>query len=161
MHSTQKIPSMGPCERAVEQEVQHPETKRLRSPPRVLPLGLQEPRRQARQRLKQTLQNTGLRIHARYMENQMRAGHYVERPVKTTLRLEIHNKWLQAINTRLRMDSVQTNSKIFKDKALPTKTVLRTWEKCLKDNLHETRNWCGKTGVLVGIAPKRPQGRNR
>ena len=74
---------------------------------------------------------------------------------------EIHNKWLQAINSRLRMDSVQTNSKIFKKKTIKPKIVLKTWNNCLKDNLHETRNWCGKTGVLVGIAPKRPPGRNR
>jgi len=82
-------------------------------------------------------------------------------PSKSHSPHEIHNKWLQAINTRLRMDSVQTNKKIFKDKALLAKTVLKTWEGCLKDNLHETRNWCGKTGVLVGIAPRRPPGRNR
>ena len=74
---------------------------------------------------------------------------------------EIHNKWLQAINARLRMDSVQTNKKIFKKKAIQPKIVLQTWNKCLKDDLHETRNWCGKTGVLVGIAPRRPPGRNR
>jgi len=74
---------------------------------------------------------------------------------------EIHNKWLQAINTRLRMDSVQTNKKIFKKRVLETKIVLQTWKKCLWDDLHETRNWCGKTGVLVGIAPRRPPGRNR
>jgi ribonuclease HI len=74
---------------------------------------------------------------------------------------EIHNKWLQAMNARLRMDSVQTNNKIFKKKSIAAKTVLATWENCLMDNLHETRNWCGKTGVLVGIAPKRPPGRNR
>ena len=82
-------------------------------------------------------------------------------PSKSHSPHEIHNKWLQAINARLRMDSVQTNQKIFKDKALLAKTVLKTWEGCLKDNLHETRNWCGKTGVLVGIAPRRPPGRNR
>ena len=82
-------------------------------------------------------------------------------PTKTHSAHKIHNKWLQAINTRLKMDSVQTNTKIFKKKTLNPKTVLRTWKNCLKDNLHETRNWCGKTGVLVGIVPKRPPGRNR
>ena len=82
-------------------------------------------------------------------------------PEKTHSPHEIHNKWLQAINTRLRMDSVQTNNKIFKKKAIDPKIILKTWKNCLKDNLHDTRNWCGKTGVLVGIAPKRPPGRNR
>ena len=81
-------------------------------------------------------------------------------PTKSHSAHEIHNKWLQAINARLKMDSVQTNTKIFK-KTLDPKTVLRTWKNCLKDDLHETRNWCGKTGVLVGIVPRRPPGRNR
>ena len=62
---------------------------------------------------------------------------------------------------RLRTDSIQTNTKIFKKKVIHAKTVLKTWKDCLKDNLHETRNWCGKTGVLVGIAPKRSPGQNR
>ena len=44
------------------------------------------------------------------------------------------------------MDSVQTNKKIFKKKVIKPKLVLQTWDKCLKNNLHETRNWCGKTG---------------
>jgi len=82
-------------------------------------------------------------------------------PTKTHSPHEIHNKWLQAINARLKMDSVQTNTKIFKKKTIKAKTVLKTWKNCLKDNVHETKNWCGKTGVLVGIAPKRPPGRNR
>ena len=82
-------------------------------------------------------------------------------PTKVHPPHEIHNKWLQAINARLRTDSVRTNVKIFKKKSLDTKVVLRTWEKCLKDNLHKVKNWCGKTGVLVGIVPRRPPGRNR
>ena len=82
-------------------------------------------------------------------------------PTKTHSTHEIHNKWLQAINLRLRIDSVHTNTKIFKKKVIEPKIVLKTWKNCLKDNLHETKNWCGKTGVLVGIAPRRPPGRNR
>ena len=82
-------------------------------------------------------------------------------PTKYHTPHEIHNKWLQAVNTRLRMDSVHTNKKIFKKKVIQAKLVLQTWDGCLMDNLHETRNWCGKTGVLVGIATRRPPGRNR
>ena len=74
---------------------------------------------------------------------------------------EIHNKWLQAINARLKMDSIRTNKKIFKAKTIDPKIVLQTWKNCLKDNVHDTRNWCRKTGVLVGIASRRPPGRNR
>jgi len=82
-------------------------------------------------------------------------------PTRQHAPYEIHNKWLQAINARLRMDSVQTNKKIFKKKVIQPRLVLQTWDGCLKDGLHEERNWCGKTGVLVGIAPKHPPGRNR
>jgi ribonuclease HI len=82
-------------------------------------------------------------------------------PDKFHTHYEIHNKWLQTINARLKMDSIRTNNKIFKTKTIAQKTVLKTWNNCLMDNLHDTRNWCGKTGVLVGIAPKRPPGRNR
>lgn len=59
---------------------------------------------------------------------------------------KIHSEWLQAINSRLRTDSVQKNTKIFKKKPISAKTVLKTWKNCLKDNLHETRNWC--EGIL-------------
>jgi hypothetical protein len=82
-------------------------------------------------------------------------------PTKTHSEYEIHNKWLQTINTWLKMDSIQTNTKIFKKKSIDPKIVLKTWKRCLKDDLLNTNNWCGKTGVLVGIAPKRPPGRNR
>ena len=82
-------------------------------------------------------------------------------PTKTHTEHEIHNKWLQAINSRLKMDSIQTNNKIFKKKSIEAKTVLATWKNCLRDSLHDTRNWCGRTRVLVGIAPRRPPGRNR
>ena len=82
-------------------------------------------------------------------------------PTRTHAPHEVHNKWLQAINARLRIDSIQTNSKIFRKKALQTKIVLQTWKMCLQNDLHESRDWCGKTGVLVGIAPRRPPGRNR
>jgi len=78
-----------------------------------------------------------------------RAIAWCDDPTRVHSPHEIHNKWLQAINTRLRMDSVQTNKKIFKKKLLEAKIVLQTWKKYLRDDLHETRNWRGKTGVLV------------
>jgi ribonuclease HI len=82
-------------------------------------------------------------------------------PTKFHTKHEIHNKWLLAMNTRLKMDSLNTNNKVFKKKSIEAKVVLKTWKNCLKDNVHDTKNWCGKTGVLVGIAPLRPPGRNR
>ncbi|KAF9642314.1 hypothetical protein BDM02DRAFT_3065203, partial [Thelephora ganbajun] len=84
-----------------------------------------------------------------------RAITWSDNPSKTHPQREVHNKWLQATTSRLRMDGVQTNKRIFKKKATDPKIVLKTWKNCLKDNLHKTTNWCGKTEVLVGIAPKR------
>ena len=80
---------------------------------------------------------------------------------KVHTKYEIHNKWLQAINTRLKIDSLNTNTKIFKKKSIEPKTILQTWKNCLKDNMNDTKNWCGKSGVLVGIALLRPPGQNR
>jgi len=50
-----------------------------------------------------------------------RAIAWCDDPTRVHSPHEIHNKWLQAINTRLRMDSVQTNKKIFKKKVLEAK----------------------------------------
>lgn len=74
---------------------------------------------------------------------------------------KIHNEWVQTINARLKMDSIRTNTKIFKAKVIKPKIVLKTWKNCLLDNIYDTRNWCGKTGVLVSITPKQPPGQNR
>lgn len=41
---------------------------------------------------------------------------------------EIHNMWLRTINERITLDAHMTNKK-YKNKALRTETVLRTWEK--------------------------------
>ena len=71
------------------------------------------------------------------------------KPEKFHSHNEIHNKWLQAINVRLKMDSIRTNTKIFKAKAIKPKIVLKTWKNCLKEDVHDTRNWCGKMGVFV------------
>lgn len=65
----------------------------------------------------------------------------------------IHNKWVRAMNTRLTLDSLSTNRKKYGSKATRAKQVLRTWEGCLQNNGELPRNWCGKKGVLVGIAP--------
>ena len=72
----------------------------------------------------------------------------------------IHNKWPRAINSRLRMDSIYTN-KIFNRGIIEPKTVLKTRADYLKDEVHEVRNWCSNTEILVGIPPKRPASRSR
>ncbi|KAG1789812.1 uncharacterized protein HD556DRAFT_1433543 [Suillus plorans] len=74
---------------------------------------------------------------------------------------EIYNKWLHVINTRLKFDRLLTDSKRYGKKALKVETVLKTWSGLLlhEDNLPD--NWVHNTGVLVGMAPRRPPGRNR
>jgi len=81
-------------------------------------------------------------------------------PQKFQSEHEIHNRWVQAMNSRLMTDSLSTNIKKFGTKATKAKLVLQTWEGCLQGNLELPRNWCGRKGVLVGIAPVR-RGRRR
>jgi hypothetical protein len=67
----------------------------------------------------------------------------------------IHDSWVKAMSTRLTLDSLSTNRKKFGKKLTEAKLVLQTWEGCLLNNGELPRNWCGKEGVLVGIAPVR------
>ena len=57
-------------------------------------------------------------------------------------------------------DSLSTNARKFGKKATKAKLVPQTWEGSLLNNNELPRNWCGKRGVLVGIAPVR-RGRRR
>jgi len=76
-------------------------------------------------------------------------------PQKSHSEREIHNRWVQMMNSRLTIDSLSTNVKKFGKKAVKTKLVLRTWKGCLLDDEGLPRNWCGRKGVLVGIASVR------
>jgi len=73
---------------------------------------------------------------------------------------EIYNRWIHTINMRLKFDRLLTDSMRYGKKALKVETVLKTWSGILlnEDNLPE--NWVHKSGVLVGMAPRRPTGRN-
>jgi hypothetical protein len=82
-------------------------------------------------------------------------------PVGQLAPAEIHNRWLQIINSRLTMDRILTDKWRYGKKALRTKTVLDTWDEVLWDRTHLPNNWIQHTGVLVGIGPRRPPGRNR
>ncbi|KAG1853362.1 ribonuclease H-like protein, partial [Suillus subluteus] len=74
---------------------------------------------------------------------------------------EILNRWIHAINLRLKFDRLLTDSMRYGKKALRTETVLQTWSGTLQneDNLRD--NWIQKSEVLVGMALRRPPGRNR
>ncbi|KAG2755617.1 hypothetical protein P692DRAFT_201836748 [Suillus brevipes Sb2] len=62
---------------------------------------------------------------------------------------------------KLKFDRLLTDSKRYGTKALKVETVLKTWSSILlnEDNLPD--NWVHNSGVLVGMAPRRPLRRNR
>ncbi|KAJ7023756.1 hypothetical protein C8F04DRAFT_1213232 [Mycena alexandri] len=71
--------------------------------------------------------------------------------------LEIHNRWIKAMNARLKMDCDMTHPKYEKT------TVLKTWKGVLKDEDQLPDDWTAASGVLVDIQPMRQQegGRER
>ncbi|KAJ7158223.1 ribonuclease H-like protein [Mycena crocata] len=74
---------------------------------------------------------------------------------------EVHNKWLHCINYRLKMDILLTDSRKFGSRALNIKKVVKTWNGVLKDPENLPDIWVWQSGLLVGIPPLRPPGRNR
>jgi hypothetical protein len=83
-----------------------------------------------------------------------------DNPTNQYSNAEIKNRWLAAINQRLTLDRLMTDHKYGK-KALKQKTVLKTWDDVLLDKENLLANWIQQSGVLVGIRPQRPPGRNR
>jgi hypothetical protein len=75
--------------------------------------------------------------------------------------LQIHDKWVTLINSRLRFDQLLTDTSCYGNRALNAKTVLRTWDGVLMDNLNLPENWIWQPGVLVGIGMLHPPGWNR
>ena len=64
---------------------------------------------------------------------------------------EIHNRWKKAINKRLTIDQVLTNSR-FGKWALEKKPVRGTWKRCLTREEELPEDWTSIKGVLVGSA---------
>ncbi|KAK0471380.1 hypothetical protein IW261DRAFT_1553545 [Armillaria novae-zelandiae] len=64
---------------------------------------------------------------------------------------EIEQRWLSAMNRRLRTDCLLTNKKKFHKKAILTSIVLKTWQGTLVDENILPENWIKETGVLVGM----------
>ncbi|KAF9458021.1 hypothetical protein BDZ94DRAFT_1271767, partial [Collybia nuda] len=64
---------------------------------------------------------------------------------------ELENKWFQCINTRLKLDKLQTNRSKFGKKAIKETLVLDTWEGILKDEENLPKDWIRQSSVLVGI----------
>jgi hypothetical protein len=84
-----------------------------------------------------------------------------DNPEKMFSEAEIRNRWLTVINQRLTLDRFLTDRTRYGKKALRTQTVLNTWSDVLMDKKSLPRNWIGQSGVLVGMRPLRPPGRNR
>lgn len=75
---------------------------------------------------------------------------------------EIHNRWLNTINSRLKFDGkIMTDTSRFKKYVIKESTVLKTWSGVLRNEDNLPDNWIHQTGVLVGMAPRRPPGRNQ
>ncbi|KAJ7911321.1 hypothetical protein B0H13DRAFT_1614752, partial [Mycena leptocephala] len=67
---------------------------------------------------------------------------------------KIHNKWLHAINLRLKFDCVLTNyTKYGKQSSIKTSLVLQTWSSTLADEDKLPENWIREPRVLVGTEP--------
>src|SRR5204863_6882729 len=75
--------------------------------------------------------------------------------------VEIHNQWVSMMNKCLRTNCLRINKIKWGKNALSKHLVLQTWGKVV-DN-HETLldDWTQQAGVLVGIRPLHPPGRNR
>ncbi|KAJ7352012.1 hypothetical protein DFH08DRAFT_693556, partial [Mycena albidolilacea] len=61
--------------------------------------------------------------------------------------IEVHNKWVLAMNNRLKLDCQMTDDRKYEKKAVPVKTVLRTWTGVLQDENKLPTNWTGEAGV--------------
>ncbi|KAJ7475478.1 hypothetical protein B0H11DRAFT_1727382, partial [Mycena galericulata] len=69
---------------------------------------------------------------------------------------EIHNKWLHAINERLKVDRILTNhSRYGKSISIKPILVLQTWSSTLKNEEDLPENWLKEPKVLVGIESMR------
>jgi hypothetical protein len=73
----------------------------------------------------------------------------------------VKNRWYKKINERMQIDCLLTNTFLYDRKAQKTKKVYNTWAKCSTSTEELHSEWCKKPGVLVGMTPRRPPGRNR
>ena len=65
----------------------------------------------------------------------------------------IPNRWHGKVNGRMQIDCLLTNTYLYGNKALKTKVVYNTWEKCSTSDEDLHRDWCRHPGVLVGKDP--------
>ncbi|PPQ77059.1 hypothetical protein CVT24_009763 [Panaeolus cyanescens] len=71
-------------------------------------------------------------------------------PSKKHSKKETINRWVAAINIRLKLDCLYTNKKLYKNKAIGVNLVLETWKGTLQNEHQLPKEWTGRE-VLVGI----------
>ena len=74
---------------------------------------------------------------------------------------EIMNRWHRAINIRLKMDRLHTDTLKYGKRALKEKLILQTWSGVLHNEQDLPDNWIWAAGVLVGSTLHRPREQNR
>ena len=72
---------------------------------------------------------------------------------------EVGKRWTHAINKRLLLDRLLTNTARFRKNAIESKLVKATWSECLTGEDDLPTDWPTAKGVLVGISVARPPGR--
>ena len=63
-------------------------------------------------------------------------------------------RWHRRMNERMQIDCLLTNAFLYEGRALKTRTVYNTWEKCSTNTEDLHREWCRHPGVLVGRPPR-------
>ena len=80
-------------------------------------------------------------------------------PDKLHMPDKITNRWLQAINTHLKMNRLHTDTLKYGKRALKKKLVLQIWSGMLHNKQDLPDNWIWTAGVLVDSTPHYPRGR--
>ncbi|KAI0353111.1 ribonuclease H-like protein [Trametes cingulata] len=78
---------------------------------------------------------------------------WADEPDKVHTEREVANRWLAAMNRRLKMDALLTQARQCGKKALKKQLVLETWRGVLSDEDTLPEDWLSCSGVLVGTPP--------
>jgi hypothetical protein len=70
---------------------------------------------------------------------------------------EVHNRFVAALNARLKMDRITSDVRRWGKKAIPPQKVIQTWCGLLENEKSLPQDWTSMRheGVLVGIRPRR------
>ncbi|KZT27128.1 hypothetical protein NEOLEDRAFT_1061540, partial [Neolentinus lepideus HHB14362 ss-1] len=63
----------------------------------------------------------------------------------------VRNRWIAAMNRKVNLDCLMTNTKRYKKRATPPARVTAMWANVLHDEDNLPPNWARRGGVLVGI----------